>query len=276
LETKNEGGIKLMEKYVLLHPTQPNSGLFAFIWQTLRGMYHYPNNKYHILFGRECCYFDNDIYHQQGVENVWEYYFEQPHINSIPSEEQIIAEVGLLFDEFSEFRDVFLEPEVYKVRRSEYHEIIKNNLKLLPHVSEKLEAFYNDNFVGKKVLGLHCRGTDHPDKKPMHLYINEIDNHLKNYDAIFVTSDEQARVDYIKNIFKDRVITYPTFRSLNEGPLHYQNNYSHNKYFIGEEVIIEAYLLSRTDFLLCCTGSNVNFFIRCLNKNIKYKIIETK
>jgi hypothetical protein len=262
--------------YRLLHPTQPNSGLFAFIWQTIRGMYHYPNDKYYVYFGSECCYFDNDIYKEQGVHNVWDYYFEQPHTYQMPDKKDIISEVGLLHDDFSEFRDVFLDPEVYKIRRLEYAKIIEKHVKLLPHIQEKLDDFYKNNFQDKKILGLHCRGTDHPDKKPMHMYVKEIEDKLQNYDAIFVTSDEQSRVDYIKNKFKEKVITYPTFRSINEGPLHYQNNYLHNKYFIGEEVLIEAYLLSKTDFLLCCTGSNVNFFIRCLNKNIKYKIIETE
>ena len=264
-----------MEKYILLHPTQPNSGLFAFIWQTLRGMYHYPENKYYILFGRECCYFDDDIYSEQGVDNVWEYYFEQPHTDIVPNKDQIITEVGLLFDEFSEFRDVFLDPETYKIRRTEYNQIINKNLKLLPHVSEKLEAFYNKHFIGKKVLGLHIRGTDHPDKLPMDFYIEKIKKHIDQYDVLFVTSDEQSRVDYIKNEFGDKVLLYPTFRSQNNQPLHYQSSHNHNKYFVGEEVIIEAYLLARTRFLLCCSGSNVNFFVRSLNKDLSYEIFYT-
>lgn len=259
--------------YRLLHPTQPNSGLFAFIWQTIRGMYHYPNDKYYVYFGKECCYFDYDILNEQNIDNVWDYYFEQPHTNIFPNRNEILSEVGLLFDEFSEFRDVFLDPEVYKIRRIEYANIIKSNVRLLPHVKEKIDSFYNSNFFGKKVLGLHCRGTDHPDKKPMEYYLEEINSVIKDYDILFVTSDEQSRVDYIKNIFKEKVITYPTFRSLNDGPLHYANNYNYNKYFIGEEVLIEAYLLSKSDYLLCCTGSNVNFFIRCLNPNLNYKIL---
>lgn len=260
--------------YRLLHPTQANSGLFAFIWQALRGMYHYPKDKYYVHFGYECCYFDNDIYKEQGIDNVWDYYFEQPHTNNMPNKNEIISEVGLLHDEFSEFRDIFLDDKTYATRRSEYARIIENYVKLRSHVQEKIDFFYEDNFKNKKILGLHCRGTDHPDKKPMQLYVKEIEYHLKNYDAIFITSDEQSRVEYIKNIFNDKVIEYPTFRSIDESPLHYQNLYSYNKYFIGEEVLIESYLLSKTDFLLCCTTSNVNYYVRCLNENLNYKILE--
>lgn len=51
--------------YRYLHPTQHNSGMFAFIWQTIRGMYHYPNDKYYVHFGRESCYFDEELYQQR-------------------------------------------------------------------------------------------------------------------------------------------------------------------------------------------------------------------
>jgi len=61
--------------YRLLHPTQHNSGMFAFIWQTIRAMYHYPEDEYYIWFGRESCYFDEEMYSQQSNDNVLDYFF---------------------------------------------------------------------------------------------------------------------------------------------------------------------------------------------------------
>ena len=255
--------------YRYLHPTQHNSGMFAFIWQTIRAMYHFPNDKYYVHFGRESCYFDEEMYNQQGIDNVWDYYFEQPHTNLMPLD--ILSEVGLLHDEFSEFRDIYLTPDVYEQRRAEYHDIITRNVRLLPHVSDKIESFYNERFKDKKILGIHCRGTDHPDKKDMQYYINEISKYVDDYDYIFIASDEQYRVDCIKQAFGDKVIEYNvTFRSISESPLHYHNSYQCSKYYIGEDVIIEAYLLSKVNMLLCCTGSNVNYFVRALNLNLPY------
>lgn len=260
--------------YRYLHPTQPNSGMFAFIWQTIRGMYHYPNDKYYIHFGRESCYFDEEMYQQQGIDNVWDYYFKQPHIESKPDSSEILSEVGLLHDEFSEFRDAYITPELYNIRRKEYSTIVEKYLELLPHVETKIENFYNTHFKGKKILGVHCRGTDHPDKKDMQYYIDQITNYVDDYDYIFVASDEQYRVDCLKHAFGSKVLEYNvTFRSISEAPLHYQNNYQCSKYYIGEDVIIEAYLLSKVNMLLCCTGSNVNYFIRVLNINLQYSYL---
>ena len=68
--------------YILLHPTQPNSGLFAFIWQTIRGIYHNPNKQYYFYFGPECCYYDGSL---PAFNNAWDYYFDQPYSSTFPS-----------------------------------------------------------------------------------------------------------------------------------------------------------------------------------------------
>lgn len=246
--------------------------MFAFIWQTLRGMYHYPTDKYYVLFGRESCYFDEEMYRTQGIDNVWDCYFEQPHTDNPPHHSEVLSEVGLLHDDFSEFRDQYMAPELRSERRYAYHDLITKNVKLLPHVQSKVDEFYQREFKNKKVLGLHCRGTDHPDKKPMHEYVKYINQHIENYDILFVCSDEEERVEYIKSVYGRKVVVYPTFRSKNEQPLHYQSSHQWSKYYIGEDVIVEAYLLSKVDRLLCCTSSNVNYFVRALSPTIPFTI----
>ena len=244
--------------YRLLHPTQHNSGMFAFIWQTIRAMYHYPEDEYYIWFGRESCYFDEEMYSQQGIDNVWDYYFKQPHTDSMPT--TISSEVGLLHDEWSEFRDIYLTPDVYA--------------QLLPHVQQKIDDFYKSKFENKRILGIHCRGTDHPDKQDMQYYVDKIATYIDDYDYVFIASDEQYRVDCIKQAFGDKVIEYDvTFRSISDSPLHYHNSMQCSKYYVGEDVIIEAYLLAKTNMLLCCTNSNVNYFARALNLELPYKLL---
>ncbi len=260
--------------YRYLHPTQPNSGMFAFIWQTLRGMYHYPNDKYYVHFGSESCYFDEELFTTQGIANVWDYYFEQPHTQEMPDPSLILSEVGLLHDPISEFRDIYMTPEAYAAARINYSNIIEKYVKLLPHVESKIQSFYENNFKGRTVLGIHCRGTDHPDKLAIGYYIERISQYVASYDVVFVASDEQDRVDKIKQAFGSKVIEYPaTIRSVGDTPLHYANNFISSKYYVGEDVIVEAYLLAKADMLLCCTNSNVNYFTRALNKHLPYKLI---
>lgn len=256
---------------ILINPKHHGAGMFSYIWEVLRAIYRYPNQKYHVHFGQESCYFDEYLHEQQNINNVWEYYFEQ--LNLIESTD-ITNIINISTDSESEYRDVFMKSIDYKKQTLEYHDIIKKYVHLLPHVSEKIDEYYEKNFKNKKILGIHCRGTDHPDKKDMQYYINEISKYVNDYDYIFIASDEQYRVDCIKQAFGDKVIEYNvTTRSISDRPLHYHDKFQCSKYHIGEDVIIEAYLLSKVNMLLCCTGSNVNFFVRALNPNLPYKLL---
>ena len=57
---------------------------------------------------------------------------------------------------------------------------------------------------------------------------------------------------------------------MSERPLH-NSRYlpSEDTYKCGEDVIVESYLHSNADFMICLPGSNVNYFSRYLNPNLK-------
>ena len=258
----------MTNSYILLHPTQPHSGLFAFIWQTIRGVYHNPNKQYYFYFGPECCYYDHNL---AGFNNAWDYYFEQPHTSITPVE--IEKEVGLIFDFESEFREgeeFNLNSVEYNKRRFIFHEIINKYYKLKPYIQEKIDTFYNTYFLNKRVMGIHCRGTDHPNNTDIRKYISQIEDISKDFDCIFATSDEQDKIDALKSHFGNKLVTYNTFRSHDGSPVHISLRSMHNPRMIGEEALIEAYLLARTSLLTFYTGSNVNFYVRALNPNLPY------
>jgi hypothetical protein len=263
-----------MEKYILIKP-QENCGMCGYIWQTIRAIYHNPNKKYYIDF-------TNSIYRPTGTsDNVWDYFFQQPHTNIKPSSEQIEKEVGIIFDQHSEFiwRDIKPNtPEEIQRRRNEFATIIASYCILLPELQQKIDTFVKENFEGKKVLGVHFRGTDHPDKKNMDKYMQTVKETLVNYDKIFVCSDEYERLRLAEVAFKDKFICYNSLRSkLNNIPLHSHPNdprYNRNdtqeyQKKIAEDVILEAFLMSKTDFLMCCPESNVNFLARAINPKLQ-------
>jgi hypothetical protein len=258
----------MTQSYILLHPTQPDSGLFAFIWQTIRGIYHNPDRQYYFYFGHECCYYNSNF---KGFNNAWDYYFKQPHIQNMPN--FVEKEVGLIFDFESEFRegvDFNLNYNEYNNRRFIFNDIIKKYYILNDVITEKIDTFYTNNFKNKKVLGIHCRGTDHPNNTDITKYLKKIENIANDYDIIFATSDEQSKIDILIEYFGNKLITYPTFRSPNGLPIHISLRHLYEPNLIGEEVLIEAYLLSKTDLLLLYTDSNVNFYVRALNPNLPY------
>jgi hypothetical protein len=268
-------GTGKMKNYILIHPTSA-VGMCGSIWQVIRAMYHYPNEKFYVLLGNDCLFYDPNV---EDTQNVWEYYFEQPHAKNLPSKEEIIKEVGLLQDEFSEFRDNYMKSPtkdfIYK-RRAEYNNIINQNLKLKPNLLNKINFYYDAYFKNKKVLGIHCRSTDHPDKIDIEYCMNMLDSLSNQYDFIFASSDDEAQIKKLKDFFGKKLITHDSVRSFDGQPVHHrydQRISGRSNYKVGEDVIIESYLLSKTNFLFCTTNSNVNYFIRALNPNLPYIII---
>ena len=243
-------------------------GICGYIWQVLRVMWHNPNSKYYIDFTSGCQYQDYNI---TKTSNVWEYYFKQPHSDTYPSPEQITKVVDRIIDvPESEFRDVFMvDPtnENITARRNEYFNIITNYISLQPQIQEKIDTFVDKNFKGKRVLGAHFRGTDHPDKKDITEYLQTIKDKAATFDTIYCASDEYSRYNILKTVFGKKVVTYESIKSDDDKPLHYKNEVS--KYKIGEDVIIESFLLSKTDYLFCCGNSNVNYLSRAINPSLQ-------
>lgn len=266
----------MKDNYIIIKP-QENCGMCGYIWQTLRAIYQNPNKKYYIDFS-------NSIYKpNMDNTNVWDLYFEQPHINIKPSEDQIEKEVGILFDVESAFIWSEIQPntpEQIQKRRDEFSNIINHYIKLKPHVQNKIDKFVEEKFKNKKVLGVHFRGTDHPEKKKAVEYMQPIKDMLVDYDVLFVSSDDHERFRLAEVAFKNKIVSYESIRSNKNGiPLHshpYDPRYNRNntpeyQYKIGEDVIIEAFLMSKVNFLFCCPGSNVNYLARAINPNLQCK-----
>ena len=256
--------------YIIIRP-DTHTGMGSHIWQVLRAMFHYPNINYYV----DCTtsiYTDSAIQH---TNNVWEYFFEQPHFNTIPEGSVQLGVVGNIEEQDSEYRDVYMNnptPGLIAERRNIYNNIIKKNIRLLPHMQQKINDFISREFLGKRVLGVHLRGTDHPEKKDIKMHLDYISNKEGSYDKIFVCSDEQERVNVVQKVFGEKVITYSSIRSISDASLHHTpTNTIGYKYKIAEDVIIEAYILAQTNFLLCLPNSNVNYLARAINPDIPYE-----
>ena len=261
-----------IDNYIVIKP-QENCGMCGYIWQTIRAIYHNPNRKYYIDFG-------NSIYKSKTNDNIWDYFFCQPHTNTKPNRENIDKEVGIIFDAESEFVWADIKPnttEEIQKRRVVFSEIINKYCVLQPQLKSKVDSFVEKNFKNKKVLGVHFRGTDHPHKKHMAEYLQIIKEKLVNYDVLFVCSDEYERFRLAEVTFSNKVVSYDSLRSnADRTPLHSHPNdmrYTRNdsfeyQYKIAEDVIIESFLMANVDFLVCCAGSNVNFLSRAINPNL--------
>ena len=245
-----------------------NAGIFSYIWVILQSIYEHPDEKYYVDMRKFSGYYDQTI---TKTNNVWEYYFEQPdNIYEYPKSEDII-DVGCWNNHVSGYCDL---SSVTEEKRQRYNGIIKKYIRLLPHLQEKVDTFLKTtDFLSKNVLGVHCRGTDSYLKNSIDLYLSEIDLIEKDYDTIFLMSDDVDYFDAVKNKYKNKVVSYDGATRAKGSASVFEN--AQKPYQLGEGVIVESYIISNVKFLLH-PRSNVTYFSRFLNLDLKWLNIDMK
>lgn len=262
-------------------------GFCGYLWQVIRAMFKYPNDQYYIYIGNP-----------SGGPNVWDFYFKQPHVEVPPHPSLVKSEVGIIFDEESEFVDVYpcmkrLSDEERMARRRKFGEITKKYFVLKPEVQAKVDEFKQKHFDGKKVFGFHVRGTDHPDKKDISDSFPKLDAMLEKYDTMYASTDEAEIMRALQERYQGRMISYPSntrsdscdFQMPRTESSEHTHAFRYNAlinwtrensgYQIGEDIIVETYLMASTNFLLAACNSNVNYFVRAVNAELPYEIIYT-
>ena len=162
----------------------------------------------------------------------------------------------------------------YTLNRFIYNKIIKHLVALKSHVQDKVDQI-TEKFSNHSVLGIHVRDTDHILKQPIERIVSRTSHYLSsgNFDRIFLMTDSQNVVNKFKDIYRDRLITYDkAIRSQSDVATHVDNEIG-NPYKVSEDVIVEAYALSKTNFLLLSSPSNVNYFTRCLAPNLNFDCV---
>jgi hypothetical protein len=124
---------------------------------------------------------------------------------------------------------------------------------------------------GKYVIGVHYRGTDKPSEAPAIKYEVMFKFIQNNYekDAIFyVATDEINFINAMKFEFGENfVISQDCFRSEDGSPLH-QDDRITDRYLLGEQAIIDCWLLSKCNKLIR-NSSNLSLISKFLNANME-------
>jgi hypothetical protein len=150
--------------------------------------------------------------------------------------------------------------------------IIRKHVRPRPYIEQRVERFYSDRMAGRYMAGVHIRGTDAVSKEEVRQhraeslqlpsYVQQIERILQTQPeaGIFVATDAESSLDFIKHVFGTRVITYDSMRhglgdAAGKGPTGWimpayiaqdRNCAARN----GEEAVIEYHLLSRCDCLI--------------------------
>lgn len=240
-------------------------GFFSFVNQYLSACYYYRNDDVYVSFDltKKSKYYDPSI---SDTENVWEYFFKVQAPENVPIERAVWGQFGNRYSYTFDYNNLN--------DRINAEEVINKHLLINSKILDKINKFYDENFKGKKILGIHKRGTDiglHHDVKSLNDYFNEVDNHIQNYDALFISTDERSVIDKFSERYEN--VIFNSYESLSTNP-DLPNFLAPNVsgYKMGEDVLIDAYLLSKTDFLIQ-TNSNLSNFSLLANSKLNFKRI---
>ena len=209
----------------------------------------------------------------QETDNPWEYYFEP--LSNMPYESgdsvHHTYEAGGLTTGYNHPKNY------YPTVRAQCHYIINKYIKLKPHIMAKIEEFYQHNMHNCFTIGIHLRGTDKKSEvkqtDPMVILkrANKIAKKLGRKCQFLVATDEEKLLTLAQSTLRGKVLYYHATRSTNGLPIHY-NAQVVNRMLLGEEVLIEAHLLSRCDVFIH-TLTNVAQAISYLNPHLKTVLI---
>ena len=264
------------EKYVIGY--QEATGLFySYLGVVNNLLWCKKNNKVPVVYwGPHSYYYEKKGYH--GKKNVWEYYFEPVstmqykrgdmvhNANAAPDGTRITPVEISLCNKYDEL-----------AIRNEAHAIIKEHIHLRPYLTQKINTFYQTHMAGKKTIGIHLRGTD---KKieviPVNIQemLNDANKLAEEYPGcqFFIATDEEKLLHLAKTVLKGKVINYNSQRSRKGKAVHRDSKFKHPAK-LGEQVIIEATLLSRCDLFLhtCSSVSTAALFLNPILEHKRYK-----
>lgn len=253
-------------KYLWIKNPSYNPGMFCIFSMVAGILHHCEKNKNDfeavaVDFGDKGLYYDAN----RGP-NWWEYYCEPIKVENSADWERI----EYTDQQYAQFDRI---PET-QMTRQQVNSIINKHIKIRPEIVKQVDDFANKEFKDFHVIGIHYRGTDKVKggwvEAPVVEYekvasvIKEQIQNLPDTYKIFVATDEQGFLDYLKKEFPGKIIETPAYRSTDGQAIHLKNS---NPAKQGEEAMIDALLLART-MLLIRTSSNLSLWSTFFNSEI--------
>lgn len=151
-------------------------------------------------------------------------------------------------------RDELCIPARYFRDRTIEHasDLAARNLPLKEEIRTTLDEYYSEHFRGKKILGVHFRGSDKTGEAPRaseEAMRETVSNYLRanpDVDGLFVATVEQAFYGYMRDSFPSVRILPAQSETLN----HFQIDQGSGNYKKGKDALVDCLLLSRCSALV--------------------------
>lgn len=279
------------DTYYIIRCDLPDCGLFAIFMYVLDHIAYAKDHGYIPVVDSEryqCLYKEKKAIY--GTKDPWRYYFEpvsEVGVNQCWKFKNVIW--GQI--KFLRYKGIYYyaqkEKNVLpsKEKISELYELVQEYIRFRPELLKKLE-YQRQLLTGKRILGVHVRGTDmctagrqHPIPTGETKDFSIIDKIIQEYqlDGIFLCTDTEDTVKLFREYYGDKVYTTDALRQIGDSTcgIHFDGSLGqgreNHKYLLGEEVITDMYLLAHCKVLVC-GPSNVSFAAMIYNNNQYDKI----
>lgn len=252
--------------YYIFSGPKYNAGMFSVFTGALGFLNVFDAKKqvgFEFNFGHKGLYYD-----REKGENWWSYYFEP--IKKGRSKNKIKR---VIRDD--NVRSLSWSAALTMDRKRAY-QLINKYVKVKPHIRQKVAKFVKTKFQDNYMIGVHFRGTDKIFEAPRVPYERMRDVITKavtslNTDRykIFVATDEQAFLDYINQEFPGKIVSYDSYRSKDDKPIHFRG---YGQYKMGEDALLDCLLLSKSKYLIR-TESNLSLCAGYFNPTVPIEIV---
>lgn len=257
-------------------------GFFATFFAVLNNLaWADKNNKIPVIYwDKSSHYWQEQGYN--GNQNVWQYYFEPVSKSKYNFDDKVYLQY---FDPSGRgvgYEEIIFKGPSCKSTRNYLNGIIKKYIKIKPPVQNKIDTFYNQYMKNKINIAIHLRGTDkdleYKNKPNFKLILNEANKLAEQLGEcqFFIATDEEKLLEQAKQLLNRQIIFYDCIRSKDGKALHKNLVHENSKALLGEQVLIDALLLSKCDYFIHVRASNVAMAVLCFNPKIKTILFDDK
>lgn len=287
---------RLTKKYYIIRRPALGAGFFSNYFWVLG----------HVVFAKKLGYIPvvdmenyKTLYSEEepvdGVSNAWNYYFRD--VDQVGLKEAYDSGRFVLGNEkyLTRYAEKYCDPN-YRYPTDKmidyYAPYIRKFLRIREDLLQKFESEWTEDMHGMdRSIGVHIRGTDmkndlgHPLPADVTSYVEEIQKLLKEDERIthiYLATDEINILQKVQELLADekvQICFQDAFRVEDTGEkrkvgIHetkLEKERTHHHYLMGEEVLRDAWFLSKCDYLVCGHSNITNVVI--MWNNHKYRKI---
>jgi hypothetical protein len=263
-------GLPVMRRRLLVDcpDGEEGSGLFSEVAAVVGCLDHYERHA-RLYAGLRVDFADHGLYYEDSAgPNWWTYYFEPLEIGEAAPEWPV---PDWLHDGCAEAVELTMP-------RERAAALLRQHVRVRGPLERDVDRYWREQVGACGAIGVHYRGTDKWEGAPV-VPLDRVASAVgAALDAagpaatrVFLATDEQACLDYLRARFPDRLLALDLPRSTDGSPLHKRPGHGFQK---GYDAMMDCLLLARCARLVR-TDSDLGLFASFFNPGLPVTLLST-